>query len=215
MSTNLRFPRGLYGVTPDWDDVAALERAVTAAIRGGMKALQLRHKTATPALRRELALRLQPLCKEAGVIFMINDDWELALSIAADGVHLGKLDAPPEMVRQQIGPDMLLGVSCYADTERARGMLAYDVAYIAFGAMFASGTKPLAPPAPLTTLTNARALVDGLTSPRPAVVAIGGITAARAPALIAAGAESLAVVGGLFLAPDIQAAAQELSAVFL
>jgi len=215
MPLTLKFPAGLYGVTPDWDDAASLEQAVRAAARGGMKALQLRHKTATPALRRHLAQTLLSVCTELDIIFLINDDWRLALELGAHGVHLGQHDDEPGRVRQAIGPEMLLGVSCYADPQRAQSMLKHQVAYIAFGAMYASSTKPHAPTAPLEVLRAGQALCEVMDAPRPAVVAIGGIGISQAPTLAAAGANSIAVVGSLFLAPDIEAAARALSAPFI
>ena len=72
MDNTLKFPVGLYGVTPDWDDAARLEHAVRAAARGGMKALQLRHKTAAPALRRHLAQTLLDVCNELGIVFLYS-----------------------------------------------------------------------------------------------------------------------------------------------
>jgi thiamine-phosphate pyrophosphorylase len=93
-------------------------------------------------------------------------------------------------------------------------MLKHQVAYIAFGAMYASSTKPLAPTAPLEVLRAGQALCQVMDAPRPAVVAIGGIGIAQAPTLATAGADSIAVVGSLFLAPDIEAAARALSAPF-
>lgn len=214
MQNALRFPTGLYGVTPDWDDVVRLEQAVRAAARGGMRALQLRHKTAEPALRRQLAQRLLAVCNELGLVFLLNDDWRLALEIGAHGVHVGQHDDDPALVRREIGPDMLLGVSCYADTQRAQKLLAHQVAYIAFGAMYPSATKPLAPTAPLAVLAAGQALCQAIDAPRPAVVAIGGIGVQQASALAFAGADSIAVVGSLFMAPDIEAAARALSAPF-
>lgn len=214
MSTPLRFPAGLYGVTPEWEDGDKLCAAVRAAARGGMTSLQLRHKGQDATKRRELALRLQDVCREAGVVFLINDDWRLALSIGADGVHLGREDEAPSVVRREVGPDMLIGVSCYADLERAQGFLTDNVAYIAFGAMFASQTKPLAPPAPLEVVTAGRALCEQFAAPRPGVVAIGGITVQNAGQLVAAGVDSLAVVGGLFMADDIEETARKLCASF-
>ena len=214
MQTHIKFPVGLYGVTPDWDDAARLEQAIRAAARGGMKALQLRHKTAEPALRRHLALALLPVCHELGLVFLINDDWRLALELGAHGVHVGQHDDDPALVRREIGPEMLLGVSCYADPQRAQRLLAQQVAYIAFGAMYASSTKPHAPTAPLSVLSEGQALCQALGEPRPAVVAIGGIGIAQAPTLANAGADTIAVVGSLFLAPDIEAAARALSAPF-
>jgi len=215
MPSTLKFPAGLYGVTPDWDDAIRLEQAVRAAALGGMKALQLRHKTAEPALRRHLARTLLDLCNELNIVFLINDDWQLALELGAHGVHVGQHDDDPALVRREIGPDMLLGVSCYADPQRAQKLLAQQVAYIAFGAMYASSTKPHAPTAPLEVLSAGHALCQALDAPRPAVVAIGGIGPAQASTLSRAGADSIAVVGSLFLAPDIEAAARALSAPFV
>ena len=214
MQPNLKFPAGLYGVTPDWDDAARLEQAVRAAARGGMKALQLRHKTAKPPLRRHLAQTLLSVCNELGLVFMINDDWRLALELGAHGVHVGQHDDDPALVRRAIGPEMLLGVSCYADPQRAQRLLAQQVAYIAFGAMYASATKPHAPTAPLNVLSEGQTLCQAGGAPRPAVVAIGGIGITQAPTLASAGADTIAVVGSLFLAPDIEAAARALSAPF-
>lgn len=212
---SLKFPAGLYGVTPDWDDAARLEHAVRAAARGGLKALQLRHKTATPELRRHLAKTLLNVCNTLDIVFLINDDWRLALELGAHGVHVGQHDDDPARVRQEIGPEMLLGVSCYADPQRAQQMLKHDVAYIAFGAMYASSTKPLAPTAPLEVLRAGQALCQAIQVPRPAVVAIGGISIPHAATIAAAGADSIAVVGSLFLAQDIEAAARALSAPFI
>lgn len=215
MQTTLKFPAGLYGVTPDWDDAARLEQAVRDAARGGMRALQLRHKTAEPALRRHLAKTLLSVCNELGIVFLINDDWRLALELGAHGVHVGQHDDDPALVRREIGPEMLLGVSCYADPQRANSLLAHQVAYIAFGAMYASSTKPHAPTAPLDVLRQGQALCRALDAPRPAVVAIGGIGPAEARTLARSGADSIAVVGSLFLASDIEAAARALSAPFV
>jgi len=213
-SRELRFPSGLYGVTPEWNDAHKLHQAVRAAARGGMRSLQFRHKSTDRGLRKELAQGLITLCKELEVIFLINDDWRMALELGADGVHLGQHDDPPEQVRAEIGPNLLLGVSCYADSQRAQRLLQHEVAYIAFGAMYASSTKPLAPPASLSVLGEGRLLCQAFSSPRPAVVAIGGITPPHAQALAHAGADSIAVIGSLFMASDIEAAARELSKPF-
>jgi len=214
MTAQLKFPAGLYGVSPQWDDASRLEDAVRAAARGGMRALQLRHKTADATLRLKLASRMREVCTELNIIFLINDDWRLAKEIGADGVHLGRDDDAPALVREQIGADMLIGVSCYADPVRAQSFIASNVAYIAFGAMFASQTKPLAPPAPLTVLKTGREICLRQPQPRPAVVAIGGIDVSNAQQIFKVGADSIAVVGGLFLADDIESTARTLSNSF-
>ena len=214
MSAPLKFPAGLYGVTPEWEDASRLEDAVRAAARGGMRALQLRHKTADAALRHKLARRMQKVCKELNIVFLINDDWRLAKEIGADGVHLGRDDGDPSDVRAALGPDMLIGVSCYADLLRAQRFIAADVAYIAFGAMFASQTKPLAPVAPLSVLQRGHEICLTQPLPRPAVVAIGGIDTSNAQQIYQAGADTIAVVGGLFLAENIEQTARALSNSF-
>jgi len=214
LNKSLRFPSGLYGVTPEWSNAQTLEQAVRAATRGGMRALQFRHKSPDRGLRKELAQGLTTICRELGVTFFINDDWRLALELKADGIHLGQHDDPVAMVRGEIGPEMLLGVSCYAKPQLAQELLQHNVAYIAFGAMYASQTKPLAPPAPLSVLGEGRSLCAQYVNPRPAVVAIGGIGPQHAHDLALAGADSIAVIGSLFMAPDIEAAARALSQPF-
>jgi thiamine-phosphate pyrophosphorylase len=145
---------------------------------------------------------------------LINDDWQLALDIKADGIHLGQHDEDPQIVRAEVGDDMMIGVSCYASLSRAQSLLRCAPVYIAFGAMFASETKPLAPPASLSVLGEALTLTTVLGEPRPGVAAIGGINLSNARPVIEAGATSLAVVGGLFHTTDIKSTAQAFSELF-
>lgn len=228
--TTLRFPAGLYGVTPEWDDTDRLLDAVRAAAEGGMRALQLRRKNATPEQRAAQARALAPLCRELGVVFLINDHWRLALEVGADGAHLGRDDGDLAQARADAGPDLILGASCYNELDRARQLLDAGADYIAFGAVFASPTKPQAVQAPLSLLAQARDLAvrhaadrepvnaatasSATTVARAAVVAIGGITPALAPQVAQAGADSIAVITGLFETPDIKAAAQTCAAPF-
>lgn len=212
--TALRFPRGLYGVTPEWDDTDRLLRAVRQAAAGGMRALQLRRKTITEAQRAAQARELAALCRDLGVVFLVNDHWRLALEVGADGVHLGRDDANPVEVRKEAGPDLLIGVSCYNDLDRARRLLEAEPDYIAFGAVFTSPTKPQAVHAPLSLFAQAQELARNHSLPRPAVAAIGGITPDNAVLVAQAGADSVAVITGLFEAPDITAAARACAAPF-
>lgn len=212
-SRSLRFPAGLYGVTPDWSDAGQITDAISQASAGGMRALQLRNKTLQGQALLALAQRVRDHCASLGVLFIMNDQWRVALDVGADGVHLGKDDGSPSVVREAAGTSLLIGVSCYADLARAQSGLDDDVDYLAFGAMFVSGTKPQAPPAPLGVLTEARDLVIRTAgTKRAAVCAIGGIVPGRVHSLALAGADCVAVVGGLFLAKDIEAAARALSA---
>ncbi|WP_144632628.1 thiamine phosphate synthase [Bordetella genomosp. 13] len=211
--TALRFPRGLYGVTPEWDDTDRLLKAVQQAAAGGMRTLQLRRKDVPDAVRTAQARALAPLCRELGVVLMINDHWRLALEVGADGVHLGRDDGDLAEARRQ-APDLIIGASCYNELERARRQIDAGADYIAFGAVFPSPTKPQAAHAPLALLGQARELAEQQARPRPAVVAIGGITPDNALLAVQAGADAIAVITGLFEAPDIGAAARACAAPY-
>lgn len=202
---------GLYAITPDQPDTATLLGQVEQALQGGVRLLQYRNKTAQAPLQREQARRLLALCREFGAKLIINDDLVLALAIGADGVHLGREDGKLAAARAALGPDKLLGVSCYTDLSRAREAAGCRADYVAFGSFFASNTKPGAPRAPLDLLRQARA---ELNLPTLSIAAIGGINLAYAPQLIAAGANLLAVITDLFDAPDIRAHAAAYDALF-
>lgn len=200
--------RGLYAITPDLAATAQLLGRVALALRGGARLVQYRNKRAGPALRREQAAALVALCRDHAARLIVNDDLALALDVCADGVHLGREDGDLASARAALGPQRILGVSCYNDLERAAEAGRSGADYVAFGSVFASPTKPGAVRAPLTMLSEARREL-GLP-----VCAIGGITLDNAPSLIAAGADLLAVVSDLFDAPDIQARAAAYSLLF-
>jgi thiamine-phosphate pyrophosphorylase len=204
----VRFPRGLYAVTPDETDTEALVARVRAAIIGGAAAVQYRNKTATPQQRRIQASTLAEVCRAAQVPFVVNDDLAITLAVGADGVHLGREDGDLPDARVRLGAQRLLGVSCYADFGRAQAAAAAGADYVAFGAAFPSSTKPDAVRAPLALYTRAK---QSLAIP---VVAIGGITLENAPEVIAAGADAVAVISALFEAPDIAARARAFRRLF-
>lgn len=187
--------RGLYLLTPDDPDTGRLIARVEPLLALGVALLQLRCKAGGSARRREQARALLPLCLAHGVPLIINDDWRTACELGAAGAHLGADDGSVVEARAALGPDAFLGASCYGDLERARWAKAAGASYLAFGAFFPSTSKPLAAPAPLSVLREARPL--GLP-----LVAIGGITPDNAPTVIAAGAELIAVIGAVFDAPD-------------
>jgi thiamine-phosphate pyrophosphorylase len=200
---------GLYAVTPDLLDSDDLLARVTAAVDGGASAIQYRNKIASPPLRRAQALALRDLCAGRGVTFIVNDDVDLAYAVDADGVHVGRDDAPVARARRRLGQTAIIGVSCYDSLEHATAAVAAGADYVAFGSFFASETKPAAARAKPALLTAAKARL------RVPLVAIGGITPAHAPALIAAGADALAVVRAVFEAPDVKAAARAFSDAFV
>jgi len=213
-----RFPQGLYGITPDWPDTDRLLDAVRHAASGGMTALQWRRKTGAQAARMIQGKALRELCSALGVVFIVNDSLETALQLDADGLHMGRDDGPLDLARRALGPSRLLGASCYNQPELAALALRDGADYVAFGAMYASQIKPGAVQATLEHIQSGRRLVRQTDEPagatRAAVVAIGGITAGNAAPLIEAGADSIALISGLFEAPDVQAAAAHCSALF-
>lgn len=198
--------RGLYLLTPDENDTARLLARVREVITHPAL-LQYRNKRAGDALRREQATALLPLCRGAGVPLVVNDDWRLAADIGADGAHLGEDDGALREARQALGDDAILGASCYDDIARAAAAAAAGAGYLAFGAFFPSPTKPGARSAAPELLAAAARF--GL--PR---VAIGGITPDNARQLVAAGADMVAVISGVFDAPDPVAAARAYRACF-
>jgi thiamine-phosphate pyrophosphorylase len=200
--SRLPFPtRGLYAITREgYPDAAALAEAVAAAIRGGAAVAQYRAKSAADPLAE--AERLLAVCRAGGVPLIINDDVELAGRIGADGVHLGKDDPDLEKARRILGPDAIIGVSCYDSVERAVQAEAAGAGYVAFGRFFPSRTKPGAPCARLETLAGAK---RRLSVP---IVAIGGITPENGGPLLEAGAGLLAVIDGVFGAGDPERAAR-------
>ncbi len=187
--------RGLYAVTPDVASTAALERMVAQALEGGVAILQYRNKLADAALRREQAEALLRLARARRVPLIVNDDVALAAAIDADGAHVGRDDGDVAAARR-ILPGKRLGVSCYASLDAAEAAVANGADHVAFGSVFASGTKPGAGRAALDLFSRARDLGVPL-------VAIGGITVENAPQVISSGADCLAVISDLFGASDI------------
>jgi thiamine-phosphate pyrophosphorylase len=198
---------GLYAVTPERDDTEQLVAQVAESIAGGAVLVQYRAKKASGGTALLQARLLAETCRGSGVPLIINDSIALALAVQADGIHLGRDDATVREARIAL-PRGLIGVSCYADPERARAAARDGADYVAIGSVFTSATKPGAVRAPLSALTQARQ-ASGLP-----VAAIGGITADNAEQLVAAGADLLAVISALFDAPDVRLAAQRLSRPF-
>lgn len=211
MST--RFPRGLYGITPDWSDTDRMLAAVEQAHAGGMTALQWRRKQGSSNERRAQLLALRALSLDLGLLLIVNDDWRLAADLDADGAHLGRDDGSIAQARMALGSDKIIGCSCYDQPELAARRLLEDVDYVAFGAIHPSRVKPGAVRATLDHIREGRRLTESR-QPRPAVVAIGGITPDNAAPIIQAGADSIAVISALFETTDIRQAAARCAALF-
>lgn len=198
---------GLYAITPDSDDSEWLIEQVSNVLPHGVRLLQYRNKSGDTVRRLWQANLLASLCRSQDVAFIINDDIELALAVGADGVHVGRTDAAVAEARARLGPGAIVGASCYNDLQLAENAVAAGASYIAFGAVFPSQTKPDACAAPLTLFAAAKPL--GVPS-----VAIGGITADNAPQVVTAGADMLAVIGGLFDTADPAASASVLAGLY-
>lgn len=195
-----RLQRGLYLVTPDeLDPLRLLERI--QPVLAYASCLQLRSKVMDANTLRDAGVHLRRACAAAGVTFIVNDDAILAHELGADGVHLGEHDGAIADARNVLGNEAIIGVSCYDDAERAHAAVAAGADYVAFGACFPSSTKPAARCADLGLFPQ----TSSLQVPR---VAIGGITPDNAGAVIAAGADLIAVISGVFDARDPAAAAR-------
>ena len=192
-------PRGLYLITPDEGDTARLLARTAPLLAAGVTWLQYRNKTAGDALRHEQASALQTMCVAAGVPLIVNDHLRLAKAIGAAGVHLGEDDGDLAAARALMGPEAILGVSCYDELALAETAAAAGADYVAFGAFFPTRSKQGTRHASPDLLSQAATL--GV--PR---VAIGGITPDNAGTLIGAGADLIAVIAGVYEAPDPVAA---------
>ncbi len=200
---------GLYAITrTPASQLPRLLEEVRQALRGGARVVQLRDKSREAGARLEAGLRLNALCRAHGALFLVNDDVALAAACGAHGVHLGRDDASIAAARARLGRTAVIGASCYNRLGLARRAVEAGADYVAFGRFFPSITKPEAVSADASLLRRARL---ELAVP---VVAIGGITVANAGSLIEAGARAVAVIEGLFGAPDIAARAREFAGLF-
>jgi thiamine-phosphate pyrophosphorylase len=194
----------LYVITGDGGDEHETAAIVEAALAGGADVIQLRKKSMPKDAQYHLAVRLRGLTRAQGALLIINDHPDLAIAADADGVHLGQDDFPPALIRSLAGfQGRLLGRSTHS-LEQAQGADADSVDYLGVGPVYETPTK--AGRAAVGT-GLVRQVADGLDRP---FVAVGGIDATTAPAVIAAGARAIAVVRAVYDAPDPSSAAREL-----
>jgi len=186
------FPKhGIYAITQtEGKTHERVIQEVNAALKGGAAVIQYRDKNPIDAVY--LAKELLLLCQQYKVPLIINDNAELACLINADGVHIGKNDNNIEVTRKIVGSKAIIGVSCYDDVNSALQAEELGVDYVAFGRFFPSGSKPNAPLAQINTLSQAKKVINL------PIVAIGGILPKNSRQLLDAGADVLAVIGGIF-----------------
>lgn len=177
-------------------------------VNAGAQFLQLRAKTLPQTLQLEIALELAELCRGSTCKLIINDQAEVAAKVAGAGLHLGKDDLSVSEARKMLGPERIIGATCYNDIHRARQAEAAGADYVAFGRIYPSRTKPEATEAALATISEAR---KQLKLP---IVAIGGITPENAPPVIKAGADLLAVSAALSRHTNPRQQADKFAALF-
>jgi len=199
--------QGLYLVTPNWDDTEKLLAVTEQAFKAGVALLQYRHKDASPALRREQGGALRELCHKYSVPFLVNDHVALCRELGADGVHLGGTDAPLAEVRASLGPNKLIGASCYGELARAQAAQAAGASYVAFGGFYPSKVKQYAVTTQPSILRHAREVISV------PLCVIGGMTPHNAAPLVAEGAQLVAAITSVYLAEDVTAAVREFQSI--
>jgi thiamine-phosphate diphosphorylase len=197
--------RGLYVITDrQLARGRSHEEVVGAALRGGARIIQLRDKEAPRDELVETGNRLAQLCKQAGALFIVNDDPELAAEVGAGGVHVGPTDTPPDEARRILGPDAVVGWSIKASVDMARQAQELGVSYVAVGSIYATSTKAGAVEVGVDAIRRVRAAVSL------PIAAIGGIKAANVGEVIRAGADMVCVISAAVAAPNIELACREI-----
>lgn len=204
--------RGLYLVTPNWNDTERLLAATEAALRGGAALVQYRYKDkdadADAVLRLEQGAALLALCRRHGTPLVINDHLDLCMHLDADGVHLGGTDLAIGHARRLLGPDKIVGASCYGELALAHAAQAAGASYAAFGGFYPSPVKKYTFVTEPALLTQARA---ELVLP---LVVIGGMTPQNAAPLVARGADMVAAITGVYAEADPEASARRFGRLF-
>lgn len=180
------------------------ESVTASLLAGGAGLLQLRAKNQDLATIERVARRLLPLCRQAGVPFVLNDHAALAATIGADGLHIGQDDGSLADARKIVGPDLFIGRSTHS-LDQARAALAEGFDCIGFGPLFPTPTKAGRSSIGLQDIV---AMEREVGSKIPAFC-IGGITPETLPQVLAAGARRVVIVSALLKAADIRSATAE------
>lgn len=180
-----------------------IEASAESALRGGTTVIQLREKDCSSREFYELGLRVKKITDAYHAPLIINDRVDIALAVGAAGVHVGQGDLPCKVVREIVGPDMIVGVSA-ATLEEAVRAEQDGADYLGVGAMYATATKTDTRPVSMEELLKIRAAV------KIPIVVIGGINKQTLGNFKGTGVDGLAVVSAIVAQPDPEAAAREL-----
>lgn len=201
--------RGLYLVTPNWDDTDRLLDVTEQALQEGVALLQYRHKHADAALRREQAGALLLLARKYGVPCIINDFIDLCQELDADGVHVGGTDISVAEARVRLGKQKLVGASCYGDLQLAYKAQQEGASYMAFGGFYPSLVKQY----PVTT--DPDIVLQAKREIALPCVVIGGMTPENAAPLAARGADLVSAISSVYLADDVTLSVREFNKLFV
>lgn len=194
----------LYAVTDrHWLNGRTLYSVVKESLDGGVTFLQLREKELDEVHFLEEAKELQQLCREYQVPFIVNDNVDIAISMNADGVHVGQSDMEAGDVRAKLGPDKIIGVSAQT-VEKAVLAEKHGADYLGVGAVFPTGSKDDADDVSYETL---KAICEAVSIP---VIAIGGITQENVKELAGSGICGIAVISAIYAQQDIRKASEDL-----
>lgn len=194
----------LYAVTDrSWLNGKTLYEQVEQALEGGATFVQLREKELDEEHFLEEAREIKELCRKYNVPFVINDNVDIALTMDADGVHVGQSDMEAGDVRAKLGPDKIIGVSAQT-VEQALLAQSHGADYLGVGAVFPTGSKADASEVSHDTL---REICQAADIP---VIAIGGIGKNNVKELSGSGICGVAVISAIFAQKDIKVATEEL-----
>jgi thiamine-phosphate pyrophosphorylase len=181
---------------------------VTQLIAGGANLIQLREKDLTARDFYGAAATAVRIARKHKVRLIINDRVDIAMALTADGVHLGQTDLPPEAVRRLLGDNAIIGFSTH-NLEQIRLAAALPISYLALGPIFETSSKRNPDPVVgLDGLRRARGLIEDIP-----LVAIGGITRENAQQVFQAGADSVAMIGGLVEGLGIESRTRQMLAL--
>ncbi len=208
MRDRIIIPEGIYGITGDnFAHGKSNLQCVKAMIEGGIKIIQYRDKTKSIKEKVKEAREIRELCRENGVVFIVNDHVDIALLVDADGVHIGQDDMEPSDVRKLIGDDKIIGLSTHSEEQGMKAYLNPDVDYIGVGPIFPTTTKDTAP----VGLGYLEYAVKNLHLP---FTAIGGIKEHNLHEIISRGAKNVCLVSDIVGAEDIAEKVRQLSIAF-
>ena len=204
MRERIIIPEGIYGITGDnFAHGKSNLECVKAMIEGGIKIIQYRDKTKSIKEKVKEAREIRELCREHGVVFIVNDHVDIAILVDADGVHIGQDDMDPSDVRKLIGDNKIIGLSTHSEEQGMKAYLNPDVDYIGVGPIFPTTTKDTAP----VGLGYLEYAVKNLHLP---FTAIGGIKEHNLHEIISRGAKNVCLVSDIVGADNITEKVKEL-----